>query len=197
MLCNKRERSWTQPQLKIFFSPKASVLPFLRWTTSAKQRSTFQCLYSGILDFKTLITREDVTPAWGIFPKGQEGYPETLSKHVSSDPKIFRNLWLLFRNQTEITNYLFPLPQKRKIILFLHIFSPIKNIKDSLPQLYLLANKFGYSILLDEKWVGTHCRQFGKIFRKREIYEFPQQCCFVAVVLCGTAVPWAALLNQH
>lgn len=63
-----------------FFSPKASVLPFPRWTNSAKQRSALQCLYSGLLNFKTLITREDVTPAWGIFPKEQEGCPETLGK---------------------------------------------------------------------------------------------------------------------
>lgn len=78
-LCNTRERSWTQPRL-IFFSPKASVLPFPRWTNSAKQRSVLQCLYSGLLDFKTLITRENVTPAWGIFPKEQEGCPETRGK---------------------------------------------------------------------------------------------------------------------
>lgn len=78
-LCNTRERSWTQPRLMIF-SPKTSVLPFPRWTNSAKQRSALQCLYSGLLNFKTLITREDVTPAWGIFPKEQEGCPETLGK---------------------------------------------------------------------------------------------------------------------
>lgn len=63
-----------------FFPPKASVLPFPRWTNSAKQRSVLQCLYPGLLDFKTLITRENVTPAWGIFPKEQEGCPETRGK---------------------------------------------------------------------------------------------------------------------